>query len=137
MVDQGLVNHIVGSKGSSIKRVQDQFKVQIHVETASAAGDKRKITVVGANEQDVDDAIEEILLERLYLPIEHNILEYVCGYNDKNLSFFFEKSGVVALNVDKNQQTGHFELVSIGTRRALDDLKTIVQTHISLHERVQ
>jgi len=65
------------------------------VEKASIGGDKRKITVFGQNESDVEEAIEEIMLERAQLPIEQSMIEYVCGYNDKNLGYFYEKSGVV------------------------------------------
>jgi hypothetical protein len=95
MVDQSLVGLIVGVQGSQVKRIQDQFNVHVIVDRASAGGDKRKITISGANEQSVDEAIEEILIERAHLPIETHMIEYVCGHNDKNLGFFYEKSEVV------------------------------------------
>lgn len=40
-------------------------------------------------------AIEEIQLEKHFIPIERDMIDYVCGENDKNLGFFYEKSGVL------------------------------------------
>jgi hypothetical protein len=66
------------------------------VEKASVnGGDKRKITVFGKTERSVEDAIGEIVLERIFIPFDNALIEYVCGPNEKNLSFFYEKSGVV------------------------------------------
>ena len=73
------------------------------------------------------------MLERVSIPVEHNLIEFVCGDNDQNLAFFYKKSGVVHLNVDKDKHTGNFSIIAIGTHRAVDDLATIVQTHINLH----
>lgn len=94
------------------------------------------ITVTGNNEKDVEEAIEEIMIERIAIPIENQIIEYVCGQNDKNLSFFHDRSGVLQLNIE-SQANGNFALVAAGTKRALDDLTTIVQTHIGLYEPYQ
>jgi hypothetical protein len=103
------------------------------VERASAGGDKRKITVIGKNERDVDGAIEEINIERVHLPIETHLIEYVCGHNDKNLTFFYDKSGVAQLNVDQDKASGNFSIVAIGTKPAIEDLRTMVQTHLNLY----
>jgi len=65
------------------------------------------------------------------------LIEYVCGHNDKNLGFFYEKSEVVSLTVDPNQHTGHYDLVAIGTRNSIEDLKYIVQTHLNLYDNYQ
>ena len=95
-MDQSLVGLIVGSQGSQVKRIQDEFSVYIQVEKATiGGGDKRKITISGKTERNVDDAIEEIVLERIFIPFDNKLIEYVCGPNEKNLSFFYEKSGVV------------------------------------------
>ncbi len=42
----------------------------VNVERSAAAGDKRKISVYGKSEKDVEDAIEEIFLEKIVIPIE-------------------------------------------------------------------
>ena len=55
----------------------------------------------------------------------------------KNLDYFHEKSGVVQLDTSKNPQTGSEELVAIGTQKSIEDLETIVQTHINLYDRFQ
>ena len=60
----------------------------------ASSGDKRKITVFGKTERSVEDAIAEIALERISIPFDNSLIEYVCGHNEKNLGFFFEKSGV-------------------------------------------
>ena len=114
-VDQSLVGLVVGSQGSQIKLIQDQFGVQINIEKTSSQGDKRKITIYGKDERDVEDAVEEVNLERVFIPFENSLIEYVYGYKMKNLDFFHEKSGVVQLDISKNPQTGFEELVAIGT----------------------
>jgi hypothetical protein len=54
--------------------------VFIQVEKASAGGgDKRKITVSGKTEQAVDNAIEDIVLERIFIPFDNKLIDYVCG----------------------------------------------------------
>ncbi len=65
------------------------------MEKASVGGgDKRKITIYGKTERDVEDATAEIVLERIFIPFDNALIDYVCGPNEKNLSFFYEKSGV-------------------------------------------
>ena len=136
-VDQSLVGLVVGSQGSQIKRIQDQFGVQINIEKTSSQGDKRKITIYGKDERDVEDAVEEVNLERVFIPFDNSLIDYVYGYKMKNLDFFHEKSGVVQLDISKNPQTGFEELVAIGTQKSIEDLRTIVQTHINLYDRYQ
>ena len=125
-VDQSLVGLVVGSQGSQIKRIQDQFGVQINIEKTSSQGDKRKITICGKDERDVEDAVEEVNLERVFIPFDNSLIDYVYGYKMKNLDFFHEKSGVVQLDISKNPQTGFEELVAIGTQKSIEDLRTIV-----------
>ncbi len=87
---------MVGSHYSQVNRIQDEFNVYIQVDKPTiGGGDKRKITVSGKTERNVDDAIEELVLERVFIPFDNKLYEYVCGPNEKNLSFFHEKSGVV------------------------------------------
>ena len=133
-VDQSLVGLIVGTQGSQIKKIQEQFNVTVNVERSAAAGDKRKITVYGKSEKDVEDAIEEIFLEKIVIPIEQQLAESVCS--NSNLNYFFEKSHVIDLNVEKNSHNGGIDIVAIGTRRALEDLKFYVQTHINLSGQI-
>ena len=132
-IDSSLVGLLIGKQGLHIKKISDSFSVGITVGRATVGDNKRVITVTGNNEKDVEEAIEEIMIERIAIPIENQIIEYVCGQNDKNLSFFHDRSGVLQLNVE-SQANGNFSLVAAGTKRALDDLTTIVQTHIGLYE---
>jgi hypothetical protein len=53
--------------------------VSVKVEKAFMGSDKRKITVSGNSEQDVDEAIEDILLERVIIPLESSLIECICG----------------------------------------------------------
>jgi len=92
-VDSSLVGLIVGSQGSQVKKLAEQFGVQIFIEKGN--GEKRKITINGKNEKDVEAAVEEIALEKAYVPFDNSIIEYVYGHKMKNLDFFYEKSGVV------------------------------------------
>jgi len=110
--------------------------VLIQVDKASVGGDKRKITIYGKFENDVEAATEEILIERAFISIENHLLEYVCGYNDANLEFFQGKSSVVQLAVEQNH-TGNFDIVAVGTRTSVEDLRSMVQTHINLFGRYQ
>ena len=48
----------------------------------------KKVTVSGANEADVDAAIEEINLQRVSIPVRPEHIDYVCGTNDENLNYF-------------------------------------------------
>ena len=88
--------------------------------------DKRKITVSGNSETDVDEAIEEILLERVVIPLESSLIECICGQNDSNLTFFQEKSGAVQISIDQDSSNGKFAIVAIGTRKSIEDLRTMV-----------
>ena len=137
LVDQALVGQIIGKQGMHLKHIQDRFDVNIAIEKASTSGDKRKITISGKTERDVEDAIEEVVLERAVLPIDSTLIEYVCGYKDQNVRFFEEKSGVVQIDVDQDKFNGNFSIVAIGTRHSLEDLRTMVQTHINLHDKYQ
>ena len=102
------------------------------MEKASASGDKRKITVFGRDQKSTQDALDEIFLDRLSIPVEASMIEQVCGNNDANLHFFTKKSGTVHLTVEKDR--GNFLLQAIGTRRSLEILRTIVQTQINLYK---
>jgi KH domain len=132
LVDQSLVGLIVGNQGSTIKRIQDAYKVQVVVERASAGGDKRKVTVMGHSEEEVDKAVQEVSIERLYIPIQTSLIEEVCGPNDSNLHFFQEGSQVLQLSVHQDNATGGFSLAAVGTKPALDDLQFFVQTKLDL-----
>ena len=71
-------------------------------------------------------AVEEVYLERVFIPFDNSLIDYVYGHKMKNLDFFHEKSGVVSLDVTTNPHNGEEELVAIGTDKSIEDLKTIV-----------
>lgn len=128
---------VVGSQGSQIKRISEQYGVAIYIDKTNSQGEKRKITIYGKNERDVEGALEEVDIQRAFIPFDNSIIDYVYGHKMKNLDYFHEKSGVVQLDITKNQQTGFEELVVIGTLRSIEDLKIILQTHINLYDRYQ
>ena len=60
-VDPSVVGLIVGQGGGSIKRVSEKYNVQIFVDKQSKE-EKRRITIKGSTESDINAAIEEINL---------------------------------------------------------------------------
>lgn len=56
--------------------------------------------IVGSSEHSVEEACSYVALERAQIPIEDHLIDYVCGYNDKNLSYFSEKSDVMSIKVE-------------------------------------
>ena len=109
----------------------------MQVEKGSYAGDKRKIIISGRNEKDVADAMQDIAIERVYIPVDSTLIEHVCGENDKNLTFFQKQSGIIQIDVDQDKLTGNFSIVAVGTNDQIEVLRYVVQTHIDLHSKAQ
>lgn len=115
LVDTDLVGLIIGKAGQAVKDVQNRYNVKIQVGSENVDdGDKRRIIIQAQRSNDLQEAVDEVYLQRLYIPVEDENVKYVCGYNDENLNYFQKKAGVISLTLDRNRETGKPQLVAIG-----------------------
>lgn len=87
---------IIGRGGAHIRDIESKYRVEIVVDKKVQQNqpDKKKIAVYGGRKEDVERAKEELYLERVEIPVEEKMLEFICGQNENNLRYLEEKTGV-------------------------------------------
>jgi predicted PilT family ATPase len=83
-VDTSLIGFVIGKGGSAIKDVQDKYYVQINIakDSPKEQPNKKGITIIGKRKEDVEHAKDEIYIEKVTIPIDENLIDFVCGAKD-------------------------------------------------------
>jgi len=85
----------------------------------------------------VQKARDEIYLEKVHIPVEEHLLDFVCGHNDSNLYYFEQQTGAFNIRIEQGEQEGKYYLVAIGGKNNLEDLKAMLQNHLTYFDSYQ
>lgn len=143
LVPKELLGLIIGKGGSNITYVKQEFGVGIHIieyndeeskeyTNSVIPEDKALLRIYGKDPKWVAKAKKEICLQKEYVPIPIDKIEYVKGYQNALINDMKEKSGCVKLfmhDAEKKATEGMLEI--IGNEDALETLHDLLDTHLS------
>jgi hypothetical protein len=77
----------------------------------------------------VEEASEEVNLQKVKISIEPYHLDYVCGANDSNLRYFENKARIISVTVEQYKSPNPY-LEVIGKAQAIEDFRILINTHL-------
>ena len=83
-------------------------------------------------------ALEEINIQKFAITVPEDQIEYVRGAKDENLNYFLEKSQVIQIDIkEPTEKSPDYQLIAIGLHQNVEDLRTIVATHMEYFSQYQ
>jgi hypothetical protein len=133
-VDEDIVGLVIGKSGERLRRVQDQYGVEIQVERQEERrgkqnSTKRRVKILGDDKQNVEKAREEIEYQKEYWTIEPDQTGWVLGKRKQNLMDFQTKTGILRLRY--LPETNQLELC--GLRSHIEDTLLLLESHLQYY----
>lgn len=126
-VEAGYVGRIIGSKGETVRALQDRFDVNIRVSNDSSKDDEdRVVKIFGHSQISVDRAKAEVEFVYDTLHVDDAMYNWVLGSNGRNIQQFKEQAGLAKCSLDKGKLVLHLH----GTRRSVEDAIAMFETHM-------
>lgn len=146
LVPKELLGLIIGKGGSNLQYVKQEYGVGVHIiessseesqeytETEIPEG-KALIRIYGKDSKWVKQAVKDIHLQKVNIPIEADKVSYCKGFQNQIVNDMKEKSGCLKVFIHDAEQGSEEAIIeTIGNEDSLERLRLLLDTHLGYFE---